>query len=125
MCKARIEKAAKQAGATQAAWNMETHILNVSFAPQKTTLESIEQRVSEVGHDTEHFTAPVEVYKALHGCCQYERKAQSPASAKIAMTDCCGGDCVPGQCAMKDSAKSCCVPANGACSSTAACYAKS
>lgn len=76
MCKNRIEKAAKAAGATTASWNDETQVLAITFTPGKSTTETIEKAVAAVGHDTKNFTAPTEVYNKLHGCCQYERKAE-------------------------------------------------
>lgn len=82
MCKGRIEKTAKEAGADKATWNEETKKLTVSFNSGKTSLKAIEEKIASVGHDTENFTAPDEVYKKLHGCCQYDRKAETEQPAK-------------------------------------------
>ncbi len=74
MCQNRIEKAAKLAGVTNASWDSETQILLVKYDAAKTNIEAIQKKVASVGHDTEKFTAPDEVYNKLHGCCKYERK---------------------------------------------------
>lgn len=73
MCKNRIEKAAKAAGASKAIWDAETQTLTVSFKAKKTSLDKIQQEVAAVGHDTEKYKAPDEVYNNLHGCCKYNR----------------------------------------------------
>lgn len=74
MCKMRIEKAALQAkGVKRSVWNMENDTLVVWFNPKKTTLESIQEQVAAVGHDTQEKTADAEVYANLPMCCLYER----------------------------------------------------
>jgi copper chaperone CopZ len=75
MCKERIEKAARIKGVQKANWNVKTKMLNVSFDSTKTTLYSIQKSIAAVGHDTREVKASDESYNALHGCCQYERKA--------------------------------------------------
>ncbi|MFM7671247.1 MAG: heavy-metal-associated domain-containing protein [Bacteroidota bacterium] len=85
MCKSRIEKAAKEAGATDADWNMDSKQLAVQF-PSGTTLASIQQKVAAVGHDNAGARAKDDVYNKLHGCCKYDRTAAAPASEKAA---CC------------------------------------
>lgn len=82
MCKKVIEGAALKAGAKEANWNEETKILNVSFKANKTDLSKIQESIAASGYDTQDFTAPDEVYKKLHGCCQYERKSASAQSEK-------------------------------------------
>ncbi|MFY7899836.1 MAG: heavy-metal-associated domain-containing protein [Chitinophagaceae bacterium] len=74
MCKSRIEKAAKNAGATSAVWNDETKILVVKFDAKKTDSKKIQTKVAAVGHDTQDATADKTAYDNLHECCQYERK---------------------------------------------------
>lgn len=85
MCKTRIEKAAKTAGATSATWNDETKMLYVKYAVGGNN-QKIQKAVAAVGHDTEKFAAPEEVYNKLHGCCKYERKA---VSEKSTSQSCC------------------------------------
>lgn len=81
MCKSRIEKAAKEAGASDAKWNKETQQLAVSFA-SNTTLASIQQKVAAVGHDNAGAKASDDVYNKLHGCCKYDRTAAPKSTEK-------------------------------------------
>lgn len=74
MCKSRIEKAAKEAGATTADWTISTKKLTVQFDHGKSSKEQILKKVAEVGHDNEMFRAPDEVYNNLPDCCLYDRK---------------------------------------------------
>lgn len=73
MCKERIESTVKTAGATAAAWDSKTKLLSVTFDPSKTNRDSLSKKIAAVGHDTEKFKAPDEVYAKLPGCCKYER----------------------------------------------------
>lgn len=111
MCKKVIEGAALKAGAKEANWNEETKILNVSFKANKTDLSKIQESIAASGYDTQDFTAPDEVYKKLHGCCQYERKSASAQSEK--KVDCCKeGNCEKDKSCCKDGkcekGKACC-----------------
>lgn len=74
MCKTRIEKTAKAAGATKAVWGVDSQILTVSFNPKKTNVGKIQKKVAAVGHDTGKYKATEAVYDALPGCCQYDRE---------------------------------------------------
>lgn len=74
MCKDRIETAAKTvSGVKSANWEIETKMLHLNFDSSKTNSEEIQKAVAAVGHDTEKFKAPDEVYKKLPECCLYER----------------------------------------------------
>lgn len=73
MCKNRIEKAAKAAGATSINWNADKQFASVSFDSTKVSLDAIQSKIAEAGYDTEKFTASNEAYTSLPGCCQYER----------------------------------------------------
>jgi copper chaperone CopZ len=77
MCKKTIEKAARTAGATTAAWDEDTKILAVSYTAGKANLNSIQQAIAAAGYDTRDFTAETAAYKKLNACCQYERKPSS------------------------------------------------
>lgn len=48
-CKARIEKAAKAAGATKADWSEETKMIEVSFNSTKTSSDKIQQKLPPLG----------------------------------------------------------------------------
>lgn len=72
MCKDRIETAAKGIpGVTFADWSPETKILQVKFDASKTNSDDIQKAIAKVGHDTEKYKAPDEVYKNLPECCLY------------------------------------------------------
>jgi len=73
MCKTRVEKTAKTEGATSAAWDSKTQMLTVTFDPSKTNKDALSKKIASVGHDTELYKAPDNVYENLPGCCQYER----------------------------------------------------
>ncbi len=78
MCKQRIEKAAKEAHALKANWNQQTGILTVTFNPEKTSQEQIQQKIAEAGHDTGDFKASDAVYNSLPDCCWYSRDKAAP-----------------------------------------------
>jgi hypothetical protein len=81
MCKKRIEKAVIAAGATTATWDKTTQMLTVAYDATKTTSQKLQQKVADVGHDTELYTAKNKVYDKLPMCCLYERKGK-PGSGK-------------------------------------------
>lgn len=72
-CKKRIEKAAKTEGVKTAVWDVDTHILTVTFAPAKISVDQIQQNIAKAGHDTEKYKAEDSTYKNLPQCCQYEK----------------------------------------------------
>ncbi len=77
MCKKTIEKAANGvAGVESANWDVDTHQFNVVFNPKKTSVKKVHQAIAKAGYDTELVKANDTAYNNLHGCCQYERKAQ-------------------------------------------------
>lgn len=73
MCKDRIEKAVKAEGATIADWNIKTSMLTVTFDITKTNIDLLGKKLASIGHDTEKYKAPDDVYEKLPGCCHYER----------------------------------------------------
>jgi len=102
-CKKKIEKAAREAGATYAAWDMHSKILKVSYNAG-TEVGSIQQKIADAGYDTPKFKASDEAYNSLDKCCQYDRQAAAKSAS------CCGSD----DCKMKD----------GKCADMAACKDK-
>ncbi|GEN74866.1 TonB-dependent receptor domain-containing protein [Chryseobacterium hagamense] len=72
-CKARIEKAAKDAGADAAGWNAETQIVTLHFDPAKTSSDKILNKIAEAGHDNEKYRSGDNTYKNLPSCCLYDR----------------------------------------------------
>ncbi len=73
-CKARIEKAAKDAGADSAEWNAERQIVTLNFDPNKTSSDKILKKIAEVGHDNEKYKSSDNTYKNLPSCCLYDRE---------------------------------------------------
>jgi hypothetical protein len=73
MCKKKIEKASKDAGATYALWDKDTRILTVKYNSSSTNTAKIEKKIAGVGYDTPDFKATDESYNNLDECCQYER----------------------------------------------------
>lgn len=73
MCKSRIEKAAKAAGASSADWSTETKVLTVQFNSASLDLAKIQQAIAAAGHDTEDVKATDKAYDKLPSCCKYER----------------------------------------------------
>jgi periplasmic mercuric ion binding protein len=73
MCKARIEKAVKAEGVTSANWDKNTLLLTVIFDPAKTNIDALGKKLASVGHDTEKYKAPDDVYAKLPSCCHYDR----------------------------------------------------
>jgi periplasmic mercuric ion binding protein len=76
-CKARIEKALKIKEVKMAKWNKQTKMLSVAYLSPAITLDSLQQRVAFVGHDTEKYKADDKVYAELPGCCLYRDNAAS------------------------------------------------
>lgn len=74
MCKARIEKAAKVDGVSNAEWNTKTKMLSLEYDSAKVKSDDIQKKIAATGHDTEKFKADDKAYAKLPGCCQYDRK---------------------------------------------------
>lgn len=126
MCKTTIEKAAKNAGATYAAWNEDAKILTVKYASTKTSVGKIEKKIASVGYDTQNETAPDDVYNNLHGCCQYDRKAtevkQSGMSCCKDQASCKKDCCTKADmscCVGKDATHECCKDGKSCCNAKA------
>ena len=102
MCKKKIEKAAKEAGATYALWNSNSKMLIVKYNSTSTNAARIQQKIAGVGYDTPKFKATDEAYNGLDECCQYERSGVK--------ADCCdnekckdAGCCKDGKCTNENS----------------------
>ena len=116
MCKKKIEKAAKEAGATYAVWNQQTKILSVTYNASGASTASIQQKIASVGYDTPNYKTTDEAYKSLDECCQYERQSKSQS--------CCGSKCEKkdGKCINEAACneKGCCTAA-GECKDMSCC----
>lgn len=74
MCKARIEKAARDhVGVLNASWDKDSKILQLRLDENATSPEAVEKAIAKAGHDTQNHRAHEGAYKNLPGCCQYER----------------------------------------------------
>jgi outer membrane receptor protein involved in Fe transport/copper chaperone CopZ len=73
-CKARIEKAAKDAGADSAEWSAEKQMVTLNFDPKKTSSDKILKKIADVGHDNEKYKSSDNTYKNLPACCLYDRE---------------------------------------------------
>lgn len=109
MCKKKIEKSAKEAGASYASWDVTTKLLTVKYNSTSTNAAKIQEKIAAVGYDTPDFKATDKAYNKLDGCCQYDRTASK------AMMSCCGEKCEmkDGKC-VDDAAckeKGCCADA--------------
>ena len=72
MCKDRIEKACiTTKGVKSAVWNVDTHELKLIFDERKTNLNTIQESIVAVGHDTKDLIATDEAYASVHACCKY------------------------------------------------------
>jgi copper chaperone CopZ len=74
MCEKRIETAAKSVdGVTNADWDKDTKIMEVTFDASKTSEDAVQLAIANVGHDTPMHKADSEVYNDLPKCCQYPK----------------------------------------------------
>jgi copper chaperone CopZ len=73
MCKDRIETGLKMDGITKASWDQKTQMVTVTYDPSKVTVDAMQKKVASLGHDTEKYRAPDDVYAKLPGCCHYDR----------------------------------------------------
>ncbi|HEA22426.1 MAG TPA: copper chaperone [Pricia antarctica] len=72
MCKNRIETATiKMKGVKFAQWSPETKEFKAIIDERKCSVQDIQKKISEVGHDSDGFTAPEGVYAKLPECCKY------------------------------------------------------
>lgn len=99
MCKSKIEKAAKDAGASSAEWDADTKVITVKYNSASTNTAKIQQKIADVGYDNAGFKSSLESYNKLMGCCKYDRPA------KADKMDCCK----EGKCSMPGhDGKDCC-----------------
>jgi len=107
MCEAKIEKAAKAAGASYAEWNKDTKIITVKYNSTSSNLAKIQKSIADVGYDNAGVKASTEAYDKLHACCKYDRTESNQAKAccdneKCGKEDCAGIDCCKdGKCTMQ------------------------
>jgi outer membrane receptor for ferrienterochelin and colicins len=83
MCKMRIEKSLKIKGISKAKWDVNTHLLTVTYNPAVIQLDDIHSKMADIGHDTELKKAKDEVYKALPDCCHYRDGAKNDDEVEV------------------------------------------
>ena len=105
-CKKKIERAAKDAGATYAVWNTHTKILKVTH-DAGIEVSAIQQRIADAGYDTPKFRASDDAYNSLDKCCQYDRQSVKKTASCCGSSDCKMKD---GKCADMEACKdkACC-----------------
>jgi periplasmic mercuric ion binding protein len=129
MCKSKIEKAAKSAGAKEANWDSDNKTLTVKYKSTSTNKAKIQKKIAEAGYDNAGFKSTVEAYNKLHGCCKYDRGTGTDAAGDKADHQCCSdgkkckdheGDakkmdcCKDGKCSMPGHAGGdCCKKSDG------------
>jgi periplasmic mercuric ion binding protein len=116
MCKNKIEKAAKGAGASYANWDVDNKVLTVKYNSTSSNSAKIQKAVAAVGYDTETNKATEEAYNKLHSCCKYERTASNDAKAACCDNGKCADCCKDGKC---KEGMDCCK--NGKCAKADAC----
>jgi len=125
MCKAHIEKAAKEAGALTANWDKAAKVLKVSFDATKTSTDKIENAVAAAGYDTEHKVASADAYSKLDECCQYDRTSKTAVAENASCckpgASCCaeGVTCKKGM--SKDGKELACCKKDATCCKDGAC----
>ena len=115
MCKKSIEKAAKNAGAADANWDVDAKALTVKYNSSTTNAAKIQESIAAAGYDTRDVKSSNEAYDKLHGCCKYDRAAASNDDAKMpARTAGSDGDCCKdGKCSKPGhDGKDCCKKAD-------------
>ncbi|MGR7814320.1 heavy-metal-associated domain-containing protein [Lacinutrix undariae] len=77
MCKSTIEKAANSVeGVTNATWDVDKKMIDVSFDDSKTDVIAIHNAIAASGYDTNKVMGDEEAYKGLPGCCQYDHEME-------------------------------------------------
>ncbi len=83
-CQERIEATVMSIkGVSAASWDPSFARLVCTYDATLTNNAAIQKVIASVGHDTDLFRADDKVYKALPGCCKYERDPIENADTKI------------------------------------------
>lgn len=86
-CKPRIENASKGKGVKSAVWDVDTKMLTLVYDPSKTSLEKVQKRIIDAGHDLEDKKAKDAVYEALPECCHYREMNEENTMEEHTPTD--------------------------------------
>ncbi len=87
MCEAKIEKAAKAAGASFAEWDQDAKVITVKYKSSGSNLAKIQKSIANVGYDNAGYKSTDEAYQKLHSCCKYDREASAHVNDMV--MDCC------------------------------------
>lgn len=79
MCKKTIETAAYQKGISEAEWNKDTKIVELTYNSKETSADELLKRIAYAGYDNERFLAPDDAYAKLPSCCHYDRMKKTAA----------------------------------------------
>jgi len=74
MCKARIEKACKLHGVSNAVWNPDSKMLTFWRDTTIVSSETVLEAIADAGYDNEKFYGDDYAYQALPMCCHYDRR---------------------------------------------------
>ncbi len=75
LCKARIEKAAKNTKVIKyAVWQANTTMLNLHYNAKKTNKSQVSTHTTGLEHQANGVLSPIEMYNALPLCCQYLKR---------------------------------------------------
>jgi periplasmic mercuric ion binding protein len=112
-CKKKIESAAKKAGASYAAWDVDSKVLTVEYISTSTNTAKIQKNIAAAGYDTPGYKGSEKAYKKLDACCQYERTEMSCCDGQKCKDEACmkDGKCTKDMSACKESGcdkKDCC-----------------
>ena len=73
ICKDRIEKGTiKIKGIKYVTWDIMSNNVSLIYNSKKISLDEIHKGISLLGHSTNKYTAPSEIYNNLPDCCMYE-----------------------------------------------------
>ncbi len=85
-CKPRIESASKGKGVQSAVWNVDTKMLTLNYDPSKITVDKVQKRILDAGHDVENKKAKDIIYQSLPECCYYrEIKSMDSTNTQTAV----------------------------------------
>lgn len=118
MCKKKIEKAAKTAGASYAVWSSDDKVLTVKYNSSSTNTAKIEKAVAAAGYDTKSVKATDAAYEKLDECCKYSRATDKDGAQACCEHEACkqaactkDGSCGPDTACCKEAGcdkKACC-----------------
>lgn len=70
-CKGRIENAADIKGVKILTWDPDTKVASVTYNPEKTTLDKIQEAIAARGYDAGDHKGNTAAYNKLPNCCKY------------------------------------------------------